>query len=58
MAAWVEVFLRCHAATMSGWLRLEWPDGGTLSDQPALLVELFEVIHTAMIAEMSSGKRH
>lgn len=58
MATWVEVFLACHTMNMNGVQRVEWPDGGTLSDQPALLVSIFNAIEVALLKELSDGKRH
>jgi len=41
---WVELFFICHCVTPTYTLRTEWPEGGTLMQQPMVVVKVFEII--------------
>lgn len=45
VAAWMALWSQCHVASgMGGATRTAWPDGGSLLDQPAILVAMFGLV--------------
>jgi hypothetical protein len=49
MYAWLQLFQLSYAVTQMGLWRLSWPDGGPTLEQPALLVDMFDLIHDTMM---------
>lgn len=46
--AWMELWFGCHTGGFSGAMRLAWPDGKSLIEQPAITVKVFEMISDQM----------
>jgi len=58
---WVRLYAQIHQPTGFGWARTEWPDGGCLMDQPAIAVEMFDLIDDEFTKEAqakSGEQRH
>jgi hypothetical protein len=52
--AWLRLWGACHEAGMNGPSMIAWPDGGALLGQPAIVVEVFDLIGQAMSAYSKS----
>jgi hypothetical protein len=50
---WLDLWLLTHEPTGSSWMRTEWPDGGCLLDQPAIAVEMLDLVGSQFIKEAS-----
>lgn len=44
VSQWMEIWQLTNQPTGYGFTRIEWPDGGSLLDQPALGVEMLELV--------------
>lgn len=57
IAAWLKLWLMCHAVMTDGILRIGWPDGRCAVEQPAITVAVFDLIGS-VVAEgyKSDGK--
>jgi len=53
---WMALWGKCHAWVMGCPMRLQWPDGGSLMDQPALTVEMFELIESEWLEELEAQR--
>lgn len=47
--SWLLLWRECHTGGMGGPMRLCWPDGKSLLEQPAIVVNVF-----AMISDQAS----
>lgn len=54
---WHEVWDLCHCATFGGLMRLEWPEVGSLADQPWCVVEMFSVVESEVMKQMERSKK-
>jgi len=43
-STWIELWNGCHTSGFAGPMRLCWPDGKSLIEQPAITVRMFEMI--------------
>ena len=41
---WLQLWIQIHQPTGFGWIRIEWPAGGTLFDQPAIAVAMLDLV--------------
>ena len=55
---WLRLWSHIHQPTGFGWMRTEWPDGGCLIEQPAIAVEMLELVGDEFMkeAQVRSGK--
>jgi len=44
VSAWVSLYKSCHSFVMGDAIMRGWPDGGTVLEQPAVTVTMFDVI--------------
>ena len=57
-AEWLSLYSACHEPNgMGGMRRVEWPDGGGLADQPAIVVHMFAEITQLIHAESERQQR-
>jgi hypothetical protein len=56
--SWLDLYQACHEPNgMGGMTRVEWPDGGSLADQPACVVVVFSIIGQLVAAESARQQR-
>jgi len=48
---WLRLWSQTNQPTGFGWMRTEWPDGGCLIDQPAIAVEMLELVGDEFMKE-------
>ncbi len=53
--SWIRAWFLCHEAGFSGPHRNAWPCPGTTFEQPAIVVETFEMIGEMVKAEIESN---
>lgn len=51
MSQWLTIWSHIHQPTGYGWVRTEWPDGGCFVDQPAIAVEMLELVGDEVMRE-------
>lgn len=56
-ATWRHLWMACHEGGLAGPVLREWPDGGALLNQSALLVQIFQLIEEQMSAEAKSREQ-
>lgn len=55
---WLQVWSQIYQPTGFGWMRLEWPDGQCLLEQPAIAIEMLDLVGDEFMkeAQAKSGK--
>lgn len=48
---WLNLWSLINQPTGFGWMRTEWPDGGSLIDQPAIAVHMLELVGDEFMKE-------
>lgn len=54
---WLGLWAHCHANIWGSLVRLAWPDGRSLLEQPALLVAMFDLIREEAVKEMEAQQQ-
>jgi hypothetical protein len=44
IATWLRLWCLINQPTGFGWMQTEWPDGGSLLDQPAIALDMFDIV--------------
>jgi hypothetical protein len=52
MWVWMALFNRCFNYTQQGPQWAAWPDGGSLLEQPALTVSIFDIIESEVSKDL------
>ena len=55
IGSWVELFSLTYSVTMSGVMRMGWPDGGTTLGQPALAIAMFGLVGSQLAEVMKDN---
>jgi hypothetical protein len=55
VSQWMQMWQLTHASNGFGFVRTEWPDGGFLLGQPAIAVEMLELVGVELIKEAGKG---
>lgn len=60
VANWLRLWVQINQPTGFGWMRIEWPDGGCLLDQPAIAIEMLDLVGEQFMKEAQAqiGKHH
>ena len=53
---WLSLWMGCHVGGFSGAMRVDWPDGRPLTEQPCLTVRVFGVISELVAKEAARDK--
>jgi len=56
--AWVALWFACHSFIQGSPLRVEFPDGRPLDEQPALLVTMFSIVEGEFAKESEAQMRN
>jgi hypothetical protein len=48
---WMKLWARTSQPTGFGWARTEWPDGRSLLEQPAIAVEMLDLVGDEFLKE-------
>lgn len=51
VSKWLQLWSHIYQPTGFGWVRMEWPDGGSLIEQPAIGVAMLELVGDEFMKE-------
>jgi hypothetical protein len=54
---WVQIWQQCHTAGFGGPMRLCWPDGLSVIEQPYVTIQMFDLIADEMRASTEAKVR-
>jgi hypothetical protein len=53
---WLEIWSGCHTSGFAGPMRLAWPDGKSLIEQPAIAVKVFDMVGDQVSKSAAQGR--
>lgn len=56
VTSWVYLYLTCHSFVMGSPVRTQWPDGRSTLRQPAVTVQMFELIAEEIVKEQEAQR--
>jgi hypothetical protein len=55
VSQWMQLWQLTHEPNGFGYVRTEWPDGGSLLEQPAIAVEMLALVGVEITKEAGKG---
>ena len=55
VSQWMQLWHHTHEPNGFGFVRTEWPDGGSLLEQPAIAIEMLDLVGVELTKEAGPG---